>query len=177
MDEFDLDNVNNFGSLMGSTDHSFEAMERRMEQMRQQMDSQMRLMGSGGSPRMLGSHGPGGHHQMTSHFSSSSTRTVNDGGVVTQNTSTSQESKQTVDGVTTGTTSHSSSSSTNKVGAGGDRQITTMSSTPGAVVPTTPGSPGVMDFLSNAFEVGDDGLVSIKCRYKIEPIRIVRTVV
>ncbi|KAM7536051.1 hypothetical protein Aperf_G00000097685 [Anoplocephala perfoliata] len=140
-------------------------MERRMQAMREQMDSQMRMMSSGGAP-MLGPSS-GGHHQMTSHFSSSSTRTVNDGGVVKSNTSTTQESRQTIDGVTTGTKSHSSSSSTNKLGAGGisaDRQLLT-SSAPGAVIPTTPGSPGVMDFLSNAYEVGDDGLVHFKIRF------------
>uniref|UniRef100_A0A5K3EJ41 RPAP1_N domain-containing protein n=1 Tax=Mesocestoides corti TaxID=53468 RepID=A0A5K3EJ41_MESCO len=161
MDEFDLENWDNFSSLTGGpggADHGFEAMERRMQALRQQMDSQMRMLGPGGGH-------PGGHHQMTSHFSSSSTRTVNDGGVVTSNTSTTQESRQTVDGVTTGTKSHSSSSNTNRLGSGVDQQLVESAGAPGAVVPTTPGSPALMDFLSNAYEVGDDGLVHFKIRF------------
>ena len=154
-----MNNWDNFGSLTGGpggADHGFEAMERRMQAMREQMDSQMRILGSGGS----GALGPpGGHHQMTSHFSSSSTRTINDGKVVTSNTSTTQESRQTVDGVTTGTKGHSSTSATNKLGVGGDEQLLTSSAPVGAVIPTSPGGSGVMDFLSDAYEVGDDGLV------------------
>lgn len=138
-------------------------MERRMQAMREQMDRQMGIMGTGGSMGTpMGLPSTGGHHQVSSHFTSSSTRTINDGGVVKSNTSTTQESRQTVDGVTTGTKSHSSASNTSKLGAGGisaDRQILT-SAAPGAVIPATPGSAGVMDFLSNAYEVGDDGLVS-----------------
>ncbi|KAM3187208.1 hypothetical protein ACTXT7_002761 [Hymenolepis weldensis] len=164
VDDFDIDNWDNFGS----GDHGFEAMERRMQAMREQMDRQMGIMGTGGSMGTpMGLPSTGGHHQVSSHFSSSSTRTINDGGVVKSNTSTTQESRQTVDGVTTGTKSHSSASNTSKLGAGGisaDRQILT-SAAPGAVIPTTPGSAGVMDFLSNAYEVGDDGLVHFKIRF------------
>ncbi|VDM33648.1 unnamed protein product [Hydatigera taeniaeformis] len=163
VDEFDLENWDNFGGLTsgpGGADHGFEAMERRMQAMRQQMDSQMRMLGSG-----PGAGHPAGHHQMTSHYSTSSTRTVNDGGVVTSNTSTTQESRQTVDGVTTGTKSHSSSSTTNKLGTGADHQMLTSTTPVGAVIPASPNSAGVMDFLSNAYEVGDDGLVHFKIRF------------
>lgn len=154
-----MENWDNFGGLTGGpggADHGFEAMERRMQAMRQQMDSQMRMLGSG-----PGAGHPAGHHQMTSHYSTSSTRTVNDGGVVTSNTSTTQESRQTVDGVTTGTKSHSSSSTTNKLGTGAEHQMLTSTAPVGAVIPASPSSTGVMDFLSNAYEVGDDGLVRL----------------
>ncbi|KAL7060039.1 hypothetical protein AAHC03_09395 [Spirometra sp. Aus1] len=164
LDDFDLDNWDNFGGLTGFGNEAggsmIDQMERRMQAMRQKMDSSMRMMGA--PPGQF----PAGSHSVSSHFSSSSTRTINDGGVVTQSKSTSQESRQTVDGVSTGSKSHSSSTTTNVAGAGAPELLTDRPLGSGAIVPSQSGTMGgVMDFLTDAFEVGDDGLVHFKVRF------------
>lgn len=164
LDDFDLDNWDNFGGLTGFGNDAggsmIDQMERRMQAMRQKMDSSMRMMGA--PPSQF----PAGSHSVSSHFSSSSTRTINDGGVLTQAKSTSQESRQTVDGVSTGSKSHSSSTTTNLPGAGAPEMLTDIPLGSGAIVPSQSGTMGgVMDFLTDAFEVGDDGLVHFKVRF------------
>ncbi|KAF7259757.1 hypothetical protein EG68_02969 [Paragonimus skrjabini miyazakii] len=168
MDEFELDSWNKMGSIRpfetgGEHSSMLDRMERKMESLRQQMDS---LSTIGSSPRLAGPVGSNVQSSSSRITTTSTTSTSSSGdprGVKTQsNVKESVQHSRTVNGVTTGTSSQSTVSSS---ATGPEALRLTENVTPGSLLPQSSVSGGVMDFLKDAYELDEDGQVHFKVRF------------
>ncbi|CAL8107303.1 unnamed protein product [Calicophoron daubneyi] len=156
VDDFDLEH-------WGSSDPSsmMARMEQRMESLRQQMGSMSTF---GDTPRLTGGSGQTIQSSTSRITTSSSTTSSGDprGMVTKSNVQESVQHSRTVNGVTTGTSSQSKMSSTS---TGQEAQKLASSGTPGALISQTSVPGGVMDFLKDAYELGEDGRMHFKVRF------------
>ncbi|CAH8480944.1 Heat shock protein [Schistosoma haematobium] len=162
VDDFDLDHWGNFEPIHSLDDPStmMEQMERRMESLRQKMGT----MSSFGPSHFSG---PNSSTMQTSSSRITSSTSHSSGSdpknmVTKSNVVESTQHTRTVDGETTTTSSHSSSSS-NTSGLPGSKINVT--NNPGSLISQTSVPCGMMDFLKDAYELGDDGKVHFKVRF------------
>ncbi|KAH8850691.1 Major egg antigen [Schistosoma japonicum] len=162
VDDFDLDHWGNFEPIHSMDDPStmMEQMERRMESLRQKMGS----MSSFGPSHFSGPNSSTMQTSSSRVISSTSHSSGNDpkNMVTKSNVVESSQHSRTVDGETTTSSSHSSSSSNTSGLPGSKINIT---NTPGTLLPQTSVPCGMMDFLKDAYELGDDGKVHFKVRF------------
>lgn len=140
-----------------------ERMERQMESFRQKMDS----MSVAPDYHNYGNF-PGHHSSSSSHSSSSRVVTSKSASsgmdpnkmVTESNMIESSKESVTIDGQTTSSSSHSSSSKTS-TGLNNLKNNDNSNNTPGSLIssPTANLNEGVMDFLKDAYELGEDGKV------------------
>lgn len=160
VDEFDLDHWGNFSSLHQMDDPAvmMEQMERRMESLRQKMDS----MTPYSSSTFGGPTNTSMRSSATSRITSSTSvsNSADPRGTITKsNVIEATKQTRTINGETTSTSGHSSMSASS---TGGDGTRILQTTTPGTLIPQTSMSGGVMDFLKDAYELGDDGQVHFK---------------
>ncbi|CAH8465150.1 unnamed protein product [Heterobilharzia americana] len=162
VDDFDLDHWGNFDSINSLDNPSamMEQMERRMESLRQKMGT----MSNFGSSHFSGPNSSSMQTsssrvvKSTSHSTGSDPKNM----VTKSNVVESTQHTRTVDGETTSTSSHSASSSNI---AGLPESKSNIIGPPGTLLPQTSALCGTMDFLKDAYELGDDGKVHFKVRF------------
>lgn len=139
----------------GNTSSIRERMDRQMEEMRQQMGNMS--IPRGGSSSISTS---------SSKVSTSSSRSSHSGDPSTMktesNTKESVQHSRTVNGVTTGTSSQSSMSTKS---TGPETKALTQNTTPGALLPRSEVVGGEMNFLKDAYELGEDGQLHFKVHF------------
>ncbi|CAH8827805.1 unnamed protein product [Trichobilharzia szidati] len=164
VDDFDLDHWGNFEPIHSLDDPStmMEQMERRMESLRQKMGT----MSNFGTPHFSGPNSSTMQTSSsrvvssTSHSAGSDPKNM----VTKSNVVESTQHKRIVDGETITSSSHSSSSS-NTAGAGPTGIKNNVVHMPETLLSQTSVPSGMMDFLKDAYELGDDGKVHFKVRF------------